>query len=396
MTLADHLGALLDTPVRAVTDLGASHEWTTHRATLTDGREVFVKAAAEPTTVFAAEAAGLRWLATGAASGLRGSARPDSREPMMPADLRGPTGGTEFREPATQMPEPPGWDSEEPRGPVNQLGQVDQSPTQPGKPGHNRSSCIRAGLAAELSSGEAQSGSGMAGGRYGDTAVGQHTGALLPEVALLPDVLAADDRMIVLPWLDDHGATPDTADRLGRELATLHANTPTMFGAPWPGWIAELPLDNTLSAGPWPQWYAERRLAPYLPRAATHLGPDGTRLLEQVIDRIDTLAGPPEPPARIHGDLWSGNIVWTPDRAVLIDPAAHGGHRETDLAMLALFGAPHLDRIRNAYNETHPLADGWRTRIPLHQLHHLLVHVVLFGASYRAQTLTAATAALRS
>ncbi|MFI9402605.1 fructosamine kinase family protein [Nocardia sp. NPDC052316] len=229
-----------------------------------------------------------------------------------------------------------------------------------------------------------------AGQRDEHTAVGRLASELLPEV------LAADDRMIVLPWLDDHGATPATAVRLGHELAALHANTPTMFGAPWPGWIAELPLDNTLSADPWPQWYAERRLAPYLPRAATHLGHDGTRLLEQVIDRIDTLAGPPEPPARIHGDLWSGNIVWTPDRAVLIDPAAHGGHRETDLAMLALFGAPHLDRIRNAYNEIHPLADGWRTRIPLHQLHHLLVHVVLFGASYRAQTLAAATAALRS
>ncbi|QXN95693.1 fructosamine kinase family protein [Nocardia iowensis] len=211
---------------------------------------------------------------------------------------------------------------------------------------------------------------------------------------LLPEVLAADDRMIVLPWLDDSGPSATTADKFGRELAALHTNSPGEFGAPWPGWIADLPLDNTPSPGPWAQWYAERRLAPYLPDAATHLGQDGIRLLEQVIDRIDTLAGPPEPPARIHGDLWSGNIVWTADRAMLIDPSAHGGHRETDLALLALFGAPHLDRIRAAYHETHPLADGWRTRIPLHQLHHLLVHVILFGPSYRSQTLAAAKAAL--
>jgi fructosamine-3-kinase len=83
-------------------------------------------------------------------------------------------------------------------------------------------------------------------------------------------------------------------------------------------------------------------------------------------------------------------VLWSDDRAWLIDPAAHGGHRETDLAMLALFGAPHLDRIIAAYDEAHPLADGWRTRVGLHQLHPLLVHVALFGSSYRDRTLSAA------
>ena len=82
--------------------------------------------------------------------------------------------------------------------------------------------------------------------------------------------------------------------------------------------------------------------------------------------------------------LWSGGRGW------LIDPAAHGGHRETDLAMLALFGAPHLDRILAAYQEAAPLADGWRARVPLHQLHPLLVHVCLFGGSYRDAALDAA------
>jgi fructosamine-3-kinase len=113
------------------------------------------------------------------------------------------------------------------------------------------------------------------------------------------------------------------------------------------------------------RWLATDRvpevLAPYLPRAAAHLGPDGIRLLEQVIENIDAVSGLAEPPSRIHGDLWSGNIRWTPDHAILID---HGSHRETDLAMLALFGAPHLDRIRVAYHETHPRGGWcWGTRI---------------------------------
>ena len=111
-------------------------------------------------------------------------------------------------------------------------------------------------------------------------------------------------------------------------------------------------------------------------------------------ERIDDLAGPAEPPARLHGDLWRGNVLWAADgRVWLIDPAAHGGHRETDLAMLHLFGCPHLDRVVAAYDEAAPLAAGWRERVALHQLFPLLVHTVLFGGGYGGQ---AAAAARRS
>jgi fructosamine-3-kinase len=99
--------------------------------------------------------------------------------------------------------------------------------------------------------------------------------------------------------------------------------------------------------------------------------------------------------ARIHGDLWSGNLLWDADPAnrvgaVLIDPMAHGGHAETDLAMLALFGCPFLERIIAAYDEVSPLADGWRDRVRLHQLAPLLHHCVLFGRSYARSALEAA------
>jgi fructosamine-3-kinase len=86
-------------------------------------------------------------------------------------------------------------------------------------------------------------------------------------------------------------------------------------------------------------------------------------------------------------------VLWGADgHGWLIDPAAHGGHRETDLATLALFGgAPYLDRILAAYAEVYPLMPGWRERFPLHQLHLLLVHTALFGGVYR----TAVMAAIR-
>ncbi len=230
----------------------------------------------------------------------------------------------------------------------------------------------------------------------------------------VPEVLAVTGAALVISMIPPGHATPSAAFRFGAELARLHAAGAGDFGAPWRGVIASLPLDNTPlppglpggaapggaapggAAPGWPQWYARRRLLPYLRMAVDSgaLRPQDGRLVEAVVDRIDSLAGPAEPPSRIHGDCWAGNVLWSGDRGWLIDPAAHGGHRETDLAMLALFGAPDLDRILAGYNDTAPLAAGWRSRIPLHQLHPLLVHACLFGASYREGVCSAARSAL--
>jgi fructosamine-3-kinase len=212
----------------------------------------------------------------------------------------------------------------------------------------------------------------------------------------VPEVLAVGPEALVISMIPPGPATPEAAFGFGTDLARLHAAGAAGFGAPWPGFIASLPLDNTPDAADWPQWYAHRRLLPFLTRAvdAGALWSQDARLVEEVVDRIGWLAGPAEPPSRIHGDCWAGNVLWSGGQGWLIDPAAHGGHRETDLAMLALFGAPDLDRILAGYNDTVPLAAGWRSRIPLHQLHPLLVHACLFGASYREEVRSAARAAL--
>ena len=96
--------------------------------------------------------------------------------------------------------------------------------------------------------------------------------------------------------------------------------------------------------------------------------------------------------ARVHGDLWAGNLLWSsesPTGAVLIDPMAHGGHAEEDLAMLTLFGCSYLDEFIEGYESVSPLAAGWRSRVSLMQLAPLLHHCVLFGQSYKNQTLVA-------
>jgi fructosamine-3-kinase len=211
----------------------------------------------------------------------------------------------------------------------------------------------------------------------------------------VPEVLGWDDAALVISWVQAERADRVAAGRFGRELALLHAAGAGAFGAPWPGTIAGLPLPNETS-GSWPDWYGRQRLLPYLRRAmdAGWLSAADARIIEDVASKLPDLAGPAEPPSRIHGDCWSGNVLWSGGRGVLIDPAAHGGHRETDLAMLALFGAPFLEQIVGAYQEVAPLATGWQDRVPLHQLHPLLVHVCLFGAGYREPALAAARSVL--
>jgi fructosamine-3-kinase len=211
----------------------------------------------------------------------------------------------------------------------------------------------------------------------------------------VPEIIATSPGLLALTWLPQAGPDLAAAERFGRDLALLHQAGADRFGAPWPGFIASLRLPND-QADSWPSWYAEHRLLPYcrLARDAGTFGSADVTVVESVAGRVGELAGQAEPPARIHGDCWSGNVLWSGGRGWLIDPAAHGGHRETDLAMLALFGAPYLDQIIATYGEVAPLASGWQVRVPLHQLHPLLVHVCLFGAAYRESALAAARAAL--
>jgi fructosamine-3-kinase len=217
------------------------------------------------------------------------------------------------------------------------------------------------------------------------------------EAIPVPAVLGWNASCLIIEWVDADGPAPQAAAKFGRDLAALHQAGSARFGAPWPGMIAGLELPND-PGDSWPEWYAANRVLPYarFARDAGILTSADVGLIESACARSFGLTGPAEQPSRIHGDCWSGNVLWSGGRGWLIDPAAHGGHRETDLAMLALFGAPYLDRILAAYQDAAPLADGWRERVPLHQLHPLLVHVCLFGDSYRDGVLGAAQRVLES
>lgn len=206
-----------------------------------------------------------------------------------------------------------------------------------------------------------------------------------PGVVAVPEVLDVDQDppFLVLEWIEPGPRVPHAEAGFGAALAALHRVGAPCFGREdrRPTGSRSLPNDPAAS---WVEFYRERRLLPLaeLAERESALGSSAIRSLRDVADRLDELGGPEEPPARLHGDLWAGNrLVDREGTSWLIDPAAHGGHREFDLAMMRLFGGFGAAVFR-AYHTVHPLAEGWEERVALHQLAPLVVHAIKFGGGY--------------
>jgi fructosamine-3-kinase len=201
----------------------------------------------------------------------------------------------------------------------------------------------------------------------------------------VPTVIAQGSDFLVLECIRPGGRRPDFDELFGRGLAALHRTGAPSFGLDHDNFIGRLPQPNQPLAT-WAEFYRERRLLPQLRLAVDGQRASATmrRQLDQLLVRLEDFVGPPEPPARVHGDLWGGNaIVDEQGMPCLIDPAVHGGHREVDLAMMRLFGG-FGPRVFAAYHEAFPLPPSHEARVPLYQLYFLMVHVNLFGGSYVA------------
>ncbi|MBX3286089.1 MAG: fructosamine kinase family protein [Actinobacteria bacterium] len=213
-----------------------------------------------------------------------------------------------------------------------------------------------------------------------------------PGAVAIPEVLAVSDgdasgvpAHLVLEWIEVGPRRPGADAALGEALAALHGAAAPSFGRADRRTTGSRGLPNEPCAS-WPEFYATQRLAPL-----TRLAADADALPSSAIADLDRLADPDrlaafegadEPPARLHGDLWAGNRLDGADgRTWLVDPAAHGGHREFDLAMMALFGGFDPSCFA-AYRAVRPLAPGWADRVALHQIAPLVVHAIKFGGSY--------------
>lgn len=244
--------------------------------------------------------------------------------------------------------------------------------------------------------------------------------ALAAAGARVPRVLRAEDDRLELEWVEDVGTrTPETEAAFGRELAALHRQTRLpeqegdWFGAvdghpdrpcgadggPVRAWLGAAEIDLTPSPT-WAESWVVRRIVPLAEQAAAQGSAPGRvrRLAGRLAEATDgfgsdspathpgaAVLGGAEPSSLVHGDLWAGNrLIDAEGRSWLIDPCAHRGHREVDLAMMDLFGG-FGRTVWEAYDEAFPLAEGWQDRVFAYQAVPLLVHAVLFGGGYGRQ-----------
>jgi protein-ribulosamine 3-kinase len=206
-----------------------------------------------------------------------------------------------------------------------------------------------------------------------------------------PAVLACKEvaatQILVLEWIDQ-GIRSDTFwKRFGEQLARLHRITHPDFGLEYDNYMGALPQDNTPALA-WTDFFRDRRLQPqvHLAHAAGLLSAEACRQFDRLYLRLPDLF-PPEPPALLHGDLWSGNFLCdTAGQPVLIDPAAYFGHRSADLAMTTLFGG-FDPAFYQAYNWHYPFPPGYQEQWEIANLYPLLIHLNLFGAGYKGNIL---------
>lgn len=203
------------------------------------------------------------------------------------------------------------------------------------------------------------------------------------EAFCVPQVLAVDEGFLLMTYIEPGSKNKASADTLGRALGSLHNIKSKCFGFSHDNYIGSLPQSNRRHENS-VDFYREERLLPQF-ESAINKGYK-IRDTDLFLNRLQELI-PEEPASLVHGDLWSGNyMVSAKGEPCLIDPAVSYSSRETDLAMMALFGGFPKNYVA-AYEEVTPLVPGWQDRVSLWQLYYILVHLNLFGSGYYSRVI---------
>ncbi|MEO9887568.1 MAG: fructosamine kinase family protein [Balneola sp.] len=204
---------------------------------------------------------------------------------------------------------------------------------------------------------------------------------------IIPEVILIGKDFLLLSLIESCSANSASDFNFGVQLAKLHRNSSENFGLDHDNFIGKLPQRNRTHKS-WANFFIQERIEPQI-----KLGIDSGKFLDSLDNKIEKLASvveklfPDEPPALLHGDLWSGNYMYTTNGiASIYDPAVYYGHREMDLAMTKLFGGFSKD-FYEGYDSEYPLEDGFEERIQLCNLYPILVHANLFGGGYVNQAI---------
>lgn len=169
-------------------------------------------------------------------------------------------------------------------------------------------------------------------------------------------------------------------ESLAEHMHMLHAPREELYGWDSDYAFGKVVICNARNEN-WPQFWARNRLLCH----AEHIDSSIARRLERLAERLGDLLPTYPSVSLLHGDLWGGNLLFFQgELAALIDPACYHGHREVDAAMLTLFDHPP-----DSFFDALELEPGWRERLPIYRLWPLLVHLRLFGKSYRGSVTSA-------
>lgn len=203
-----------------------------------------------------------------------------------------------------------------------------------------------------------------------------------PGALRVPDVRQVSESELVIPQIESAPATDSRMASLGDGLARMHRIVQANYGFEVDNLIGLSPQNNAVLDN-WGDFYLRYRLKPQLAMisdARVRNEFESTLASRQVALRA-FLNRHCDHPSLLHGDLWSGNVLFDRQGPWLIDPAVYRGDREADLAMTELFGG-FSPAFYQAYDSVYPRTDVYHLKVPIYNLYHTLNHYNLFGASY--------------
>jgi fructosamine-3-kinase len=198
--------------------------------------------------------------------------------------------------------------------------------------------------------------------------------------------VCGNQQYLLMEWLEKGSPQKNMWENFGEALASMHKHPQEYFGLNENNYIGSLIQINTPHKD-WHSFYAECRILPLVKILFDegHYSSKDLGAANFFCTKFENIF-PKEDPSLLHGDLWAGNYLINEDGyATIYDPAVYFGHREMDIGMTKLFGG-FDQRFYEAYNKVYPLETGWQKRLQITQLYPLLVHAVLFGGHYIAET----------
>jgi fructosamine-3-kinase len=193
--------------------------------------------------------------------------------------------------------------------------------------------------------------------------------------------------LLMLEYLEPARGTSGFDEKLGRGIAALHRKTVSQFGFKHSNYCGTTVQDNDWTTN-WAEFFAQKRIWALVRQINDKRGMPAEEIAvyEKLISALPRLLVHETAPSLIHGDLWSGNYLFTANGPALIDPACYYADREMELGMMDMFGG-FSEKVWQAYQNEFPLPEGWKERLRLYQLYHVLNHYLLFGGSYGRQAL---------